>query len=141
MVRTDYVLAVMAAAQVPLSPVEVQKLFFILDKKAGAQLGGPFFNFTPYAYGPFDAAVYHELERLAERGLASIYGQSTTCRYGISAAGLKPGAAALGAITMSGYISQVAEYVRSSSFAQLILAVYAEWPEMMANSIFQGYPR
>lgn len=131
-------MAVMAAAQVPLSPVEVQKLFFILDKKAGAQLGGPFFDFRPYNYGPFDAAVYHELRRLAERGLVSIDDPSITPRYGIAAAGLKPGAIALNALTIPGYVSQIAAYVRSSSFAQLVAAVYAEWPEMKANGIFHG---
>ena len=128
----------MAAAQVPLTPVQVQKLFFILDKKAGAQLGGPFFNFQPYNYGPFDAAVYHELERLSDRGLAFVDGPGTARRYGISAAGMGTGTALLGKLSASDYVRRIADYVRSMSFAQLVSAVYSEWPEMKANSIFRG---
>jgi uncharacterized protein YwgA len=136
--RPDYVLAVMAAAQVPLTPVQVQKLFFILDKKAGPQLGGPHFDFHPYNYGPFDPAVYHELERLSARGLAFVDGPGTQRRYGVSADGMAPGASLLNKLSMPDYVRKVAEFVRSSSFAQLVSAVYAEWPDMKVNSIFHG---
>jgi len=128
----------MAAAQVPLTPVQVQKLFFILDKKAGEQLGGPHFDFQPYNYGPFDPTVYHEIDELASRGLAFVDGPGTSRRYGISAAGMGRGNDLLSKLPAVDYVRQVAEYVRSSSFAQLVSAVYKEWPEMKANSIFRG---
>lgn len=128
----------MAAAQAPLTPVQVQKLFFILDKKVGERIGGPFFEFKPYNYGPFDPEVYHALENLSERGLAFVDGPGTRRRYGISAEGMGTGTALLNTLPMSDYVRKVAEYVRSASFAQLVAAVCAAWPEMKVNSIFRG---
>ena len=64
------------------SPVQVQKLFFLIDKNAGVQIGGPFFNFVPYAYGPFDKTVYTELKLLADSGLIEIsYNSRPSQRY------------------------------------------------------------
>lgn len=137
--RIDYVLAVLAEAGGSFTPVQLQKMFFILEKKAAAALGGPFFDFTPYNYGPFDAAVYGEVEKLAEKGYAFVSGVGTTSRlYGVTAAGATAAAPILDRIAppTRAYFKQLADYVRSLSFAQLVSAVYKEWPEMKANSIF-----
>jgi hypothetical protein len=136
--RTDYVLAVMAAAQAPLTPVQVQKTFFILDKKVGQQLGGPHFDFQPYNYGPFDPTVYHELENLAARGLAFVDGPGTSRRYGVTPGGMQVGLNLLARLDAADYFLKITDFVRSMSFAQLVSAVYAEWPEMKAKSIFRG---
>lgn len=128
----------MAAAQTPLTPVQVQKLFFILDKKVGTQIGGPQFNFEPYNYGPFDATIYHELDTLAQRGLVAVDGPGTSRRYAVTAGGLQPGLSLLNQLPVADYVRRVAEYVKAMSFAQLVSAVYQQWPEMKAKSIFRG---
>ena len=72
--RKELVLAAMAPADGGwFTPVQVQKLFFLIDMNIGANVGGPHFAFTPYHYGPFDADVYREIEDLASRGMAEAY--------------------------------------------------------------------
>lgn len=137
MTRTEYVLAVMAAVRAPLSPVQLQKLFFILDRKAAASVGGPHFQFEPYNYGPFDPAVYTEVETLAAQGAAFINGLGGGRRYGITANGLHEGEAKLKELPAADYVRRVGEYVTSMTFAQLVSAVYTEFPEMKAKSIFR----
>jgi hypothetical protein len=73
MTRSEFVLAVLATAEGnALTPVQVQKLFFVLDRRIPEAMEGPRFSFTPYDYGPFDADVYREIESLAELDLAEV---------------------------------------------------------------------
>lgn len=137
--RTDYVLAVLAAAQGrPLTPVQVQKLYFILDKRIGPLVGGPFFEFSPYHYGPFDANVYREIEGLAAQGLAEV-STGAMRMFRISPQGYQRGLAAFSQLAPSvqDYVRSAVNFVLSKSFAELVSAVYAEWPEMRSNSIFR----
>lgn len=46
------------------SPVQIQKLIFVVDRELAGPVGGPFYDFRPYDYGPFDATVYADLEAL-----------------------------------------------------------------------------
>lgn len=143
MERSDFVLAVLATAQgSELTPVQLQKLFFILDRRCAERAGGPFFEFAPYDYGPFDATVYREVEALERRGLASItvpagFSMKT---YKLTPEGQRVGAALLEALDESirNFASAVSSAVRSMSFSDLVSAVYREFPEMKANSIFRG---
>jgi uncharacterized protein len=70
--RRDTVLAALAAAGANawFSPVQVQKLLFLIDREVPAFVDGPHFAFAPYDYGPFDARVYGELDRLEELGMS-----------------------------------------------------------------------
>src|SRR4051812_4990710 len=61
-------LAMGPAAGAIHTPVQMQKLMFLLDRKLAADLNGPHFNFVPYDYGPFDRAVYIALGELEEQG-------------------------------------------------------------------------
>jgi uncharacterized phage-associated protein len=72
--RHELVLAVLAAGggAVVHTPVQVQKLFFLIDRKLAESIGGPFFNFIPYDYGPFDKEVYRVIEELSDNGDAEI---------------------------------------------------------------------
>src|SRR5271166_2558935 len=73
MTRNDFMLAVLAAGNgAAHTPVQVQKLFFLLDRKVSQQLGGPWFDFKASDYGPFDKAVYEELRSLSQQGLVTI---------------------------------------------------------------------
>ena len=71
--RQDLMLAVLAVDRgASYTPVQVQKLFFLLDARVADRFGGPYFEFSPWDYGPFDRAVYDELEGLEAAGLVQI---------------------------------------------------------------------
>jgi hypothetical protein len=67
------VLAALAAGgeNATYRPVQVQKLVFLIDREASRLVDGPHFGFQPYDYGPFDRAVYIELDSLHTQGLVN----------------------------------------------------------------------
>jgi hypothetical protein len=142
MTRSEILLAGLAAGgeNATYTPVQVQKLFFLLDKEAATQLGGPFFNFVPYDYGPFDQAVYAGLDGLANNGLTLVQPTGRYRVYGLTQAGRKEGQRLLSTMQPSAraYVSNVACWVRQLSFQQLVAAIYSKYPEMRANSVFRG---
>jgi hypothetical protein len=64
MTRTEVVLSALAAGgeNATFLPVQVQKLFFLIDREASHLVGGRKFSFEPCDYGQFDSAVYEELD-------------------------------------------------------------------------------
>ncbi len=141
MTRAEILLAGFAAggANATYTPVQVQKLFFLLDKEAAAALGGPFFKFVPYDYGPFDQAVYAELDDLARRGLATIQNTGRYRVYGLSQAGQTEGRRLLATLQPAArdYLTNVANWIRQLSFQQLVASIYNKYPEMKVNSVFR----
>jgi hypothetical protein len=122
------------------TPVQVQKLFFLLDREASTSLGGPFFNFVPYDYGPFDQAVYSGLDALARQNLASVQNVGRYRVYGLSQEGQVEGRRLLEALQPAArdYVTNVARWVRQLSFQQLVASIYKKYPDMKANSVFRG---
>jgi hypothetical protein len=136
--RDDYVLAVLATSgEGAWTPVQVQKIFFLLDQRLASQVGGPHFNFTAYDYGPFDAAVYEVIERQSE--LASVDRTSSMKTFRLTRRGQARGEEALVELSPGAreYIRSLSGWVRNLSFQQLVSAVYKEFPEMRANSVFR----
>lgn len=142
MTRDELILATLASANGEFSPVQIQKALFLLDKKASAWIGGPHFDFRPYDYGPYDQSIYTSLSSLRDAGLVEIVGDPTSKqrRYNLTGPGRDQGSAILAAQPqqISSYISQLAQFVRSLGFAQLVSSIYQEFPEMKANSVFRG---
>jgi hypothetical protein len=140
--RKDFVLAVFAAGgcAVQYSPVQVQKLFFLIDREIPDLVEGRHFNFEPYNYGPFDKAVYDELETLEYRGYVERTSQQTWWNYRLTADGQERGDKILESLHPEArdYIKRASEFVRRLSFNQLVLAIYKEYPEMRKNSVFQA---
>lgn len=134
-------LATLASADGEFSPVQIQKTMFLLDKKAASMTGGPHFKFRPYDYGPFDESIYQSLYKLRDEALVVINTSpaSKYRGYGLTAAGREKGKAILAAQKpeVSGYISQLAKFVRDLGFAQLVSSIYKAFPEMKANSVFR----
>lgn len=138
--RKALVLAGLAAGgECTYTPVQVQKLFFLIDRNAAHLLGGPCFNFEPYNYGPFDADVYRTLEGLQADGLVEIAKDGTMNTYRPTEQGKQEGEKALGLYDpkLSEYIKHISEFVRSLSFNQLVSAIYKAYPDMKQNSVFQ----
>ena len=140
--RQKTILAALAAENAPpFAPVQVQKLFFLLDENLNVRLGGRLFNFQPYNYGPFDAAVYRELEALWQMGLVTIaaVGGSGRREYRLTPAGFTAGNVVLDAfpeITRK-YVATISAWVRSMSFQALVGSIYRAYPAMRENSIFE----
>ena len=142
--RRDLLLAVLAAsAGQSYQPVQLQKAMFLVTRNLpGVVDEGPGFEFVPYDYGPFDASVYQEADRLERAGLAEI-GTAPSGRwrvYAASAQGIREGDRALGRMTKEqrAYVRAVSQWVRRLDFGTLVRSVYEAYPEMRANSIFQG---
>jgi hypothetical protein len=60
--------------------------------------------------------------------------------YRLTPRGQRRGDELLGKIRPSvvRYIRELSEWVRGLSFAQLVSAIYKEYPEMQVNSLFRG---
>lgn len=141
MERKKMLLAVLSAAKGGVhTPVQVQKLFFLIDHELSHLIGGPHFNFQPYNYGPFDKDVYVELFQLANEGLIQIVSYCNWNNYILTSEGQKMGEAELQPLPPKAqeYINKASSFVRSLSFTQLVSAIYNAFPQMRKNSVFQG---
>ncbi len=139
--KEDYVLAVMSTAQTnALSPVRVQKLFFLLDDKVSDLVGGPHFNFIPYDYGPFDKDVYTVFETLKEKNLAEIMPSdfNNPQMYRLTFSGYLAGKELLESLPeeVQDYIVKLVNWIRSHSFTEIVSTIYNLYPEMKTKSVF-----
>ena len=140
--REQLTLAVIAAGgeNVSFTPVQVQKLFFLVDREAAHLTGGPHFSFKPYDYGPFDKQVYESLDLLAVGGLAEIGSAGRDRTYSLSDAGYIQGTEALAQLPKSAvdYLTKLSHWVHSLTFEQLVASIYNRYPDMKVKSIFRG---
>lgn len=139
--RGDFMLAALSPAKgASYTPVQVQKLFFLIDREIGESIGGPHFDFSPYHYGPFDKQVYLELEELASAGYLQIDDDARIWKtYRLTIEGQKKGSAIFETLEANtrDYIERLVEFVRKHSFTELVSAIYRAYPDMRANSVFQ----
>ncbi len=143
MKRTDLILAALAPANgAAHSPVQLQKLLFLIDKQIPHLVGGPYFAFQPYDYGPFDKSVYADLKILALEGFVEIEAAPGLRwrKYRLTESGQAAGNASLAELDESAqkYVREVSHFVRALSFESLVSAIYKAFPEMKANSVFRG---
>jgi uncharacterized protein YwgA len=141
--REDITLAALAAANGAMhTPVQVQKLMFLIDRQIPKAVGGPHFNFEPYDYGPFDHAVYRVLEQLDAKGFVeTVTGPGLRFRrYRVTDKGQARGVQLLTDLSPKArdYIHRASQFVRKLPFEALVAAIYKAYPEMNANSIFRG---
>lgn len=140
MERKDLVLAVLSSAKGALhSPVQVQKMFFLVDENISEYVGGKYFCFKPWSYGPFDNSVYIELEELAKEGFIEICPQQTWRSYRLTEKGQAKGEKLFKGLNKNArdYIREISIFVRGLTFTQLVSVIYKEYPEMRTNSVFQ----
>ena len=139
--RANYVLVSMSPAKKDdFSPVQVQKLFFLLDRNIADHSGGPHFNFIPYDYGPFDSEVYKQLRELESSELVNVNGSNLhpSRTYRLTSAGQEQGQRQFPDFPMEvqEYIKETVKFVRAASFSELISSIYHAYPEMKVNSVF-----
>ena len=121
------------------TPVQIQKLLFLIERQIPDQVGGPHFHFEPYHYGPFDRGVYHQLDLLAARSLVTIDQSFSPRTFALTADGTACGSAALGTLPAStrDFIVRTSSFVRTQTFSSLVSAIYKAFPDMRENSVFQ----
>ena len=140
--RQDVLLAALAASQGrPYSPVQIQKTMFLISKNIPKVFSnGTVYKFSPYDYGPFDSDVYVDAEKLEKDGLVEIIKGGRWKNYAATDEGLKKGKEVLNLMKpeRKTYIKEVSKWVRGQDFAQLVNAIYEQYPDMKANSIFKG---
>ncbi len=132
--------ALASGASEEFSPVQLQKLIFLIDSELSPQVGGAYFHFKPYHYGPFDVTVYEEFLKLELEGLCHTKGNGKTRAYMITEPGKKYAKKILNSLSESQkkYISEVARFVQSLAFPQLVSSIYKAYPHMKVNSVFRG---
>jgi hypothetical protein len=137
--RRDFVLAALAPAEGEAhTPVQVQKLMFILEQELPTGICEPGFDFRPYDYGPFDKQVYEDLEALAAKEWVDIRpGPWRT--YRLTVKGQERGETCLRKLPehLQEYIRKISGFARRLSFTQLVSAVYKKYPWTRERSVFQ----
>jgi uncharacterized protein YwgA len=138
--RQDFVLATIAACEGAIySPVQVQKMFFLLERNLAPRTFAPRFSFKSYHYGPYSKEVYDDLEALAAEALAAIHAEGSWRRFALTTAGIAQGRRALAVLPLpvQKYIKQVSDFVLRLSFSELVSAIYKAYPDMRKNSVFR----
>ena len=141
MKREEVVLAAMSSVRTkPFLPVQIQKLFFILDQDIPQQFDGPLFNHKAHDYGPFDLEVYKKLEKLSVKGFVEItyLNNEGIKTYRLTPEGYDKGEELLKMFSepAQNHVRKVSEWLLSHSFSQIVSAVYKKYPEMAVNSVF-----
>ena len=115
------------------SPVQIQKLFFLLDKRLKFNC----FNFKPYHYGPYDQELTQLLTAF------SVYGNELLIKningvahYQINKDCIRENLPSFLDLEKRGFIKEMVKFVKGLSFKQLCMAIYKEFPEMAVNSVF-----
>ena len=142
MLKQDILLAALASSRgTAYSPIQIQKLLFLVDRRMGRDIGGPFFDFIPYSYGPFDRSIYDLLTLLIRKGLVAevdVPGENWKL-YRPTSSGQVKGEQALACIPakLSSYLGQLSSYVVKLSFRDLVSEIYRAYPEMQVNTVFK----
>jgi hypothetical protein len=141
MTRQELIAAAFASAGLNATflPVQVQKLFFLIDREVANRIEGPYFSFAPYDYGPFDSSVYDELENMKFVGHATIDMSGRYRRYSLTDQGFIEGSRVLSSLPedIRQFFSDLTSWIRKLDFQQLVAAIYNKYPDMKVNSIFR----
>ena len=137
----DVVPAAMAAGGVDavFSPIQIQKLLFIIDREIPEHVNGPHFNFKPFDYGPFDKKVYMVLEKLEERSHVVIDRSGRYPVYALTGQGMEAGVDTLMTLPhpVLEFMVQVSSWVRNVSFRTLLREIHLRYPDMAVNGVLQ----
>jgi uncharacterized protein len=141
--RREWALLATAAAEGdPLSAVQLQKVLFLIGKDLGEHTGGGYYDFRPFHYGPYDAAVYADADRLDAEGLLAVSPshQGRWNEYRATPQGIELAQQLFGTLPASAVdrIKALVAWARRLSFEDLLGAVYTKYPEMRVNSVFRG---
>jgi len=142
MKRRDWTLLVLAVAEgKPLTPVQLQKVLFLIGQNVPQEHRPEFYDFVPYDYGPFDVTVYQDAESLQKDGLACIRpvpGRQWS-EYAATRAGLEVAERIKKSLApwITKYIQALVEWASNLSFQEIVRAIYKAYPAFKKKSVFQ----
>jgi len=135
-------LAISSSVNGTLSPVQLQKSLFIFGQEKKKEVGSSFYKFDPYHYGPFSQAIYTDAAALDVDGYIQIVQIPSRSwpEYTITKAGLDKASELREVVPKKDYkyLSEVVNWAKSLSFADLLRAIYEQYPAFKKNSVFQG---
>ena len=137
--REDILTAAFAAAGpgAAFDPIRVQKLLFLIDREVSERIGGPFFHFRPYDYGPFDRSIYDVIGKLVAAGDDQVDSSGPYPHYLLTGAGYRRGTAVLADFPeeVADYFHRAARWVRLIPYRRMLAAIYRQYPDMAVNSV------
>lgn len=138
--RKEWILlALRAASEHSLQPVQLQKSLFIVGQSG--RKPKKFYVFEAYDYGPFSRLIYEDADELRKEDLISRIAEvdSNWSSYMLTEKGadlaLKLDSSA--PIESWKYLQNVVKWVEGLSFKELVKSVYAHYPEYRINSVFK----
>ncbi len=139
MKKKDWILlALLAAKDYRLQPVQLQKSLFLLSE-SGLLGGRSFYKFEPYHYGPFSHEVYKEADRMVLEGLIVVLPVPGVRwrEYWITEEG-KIAAEKIATKPEQPweYLKLLVTWIQDLSFQDLIKTIYAHFPAYKVNSVF-----
>ena len=140
--RKDWTLLVISAAGgKSLTPAQLQKSLFLVGEGFPAAVKPDFYEFQPYDFGPFSAAIYHDADLLASEGHVArqqVPGKRWS-EYMATREGLGEASELGKAVSpeVLDYIRKVVKWAQSVSFQQLIRTIYAMFPAYKVRSVFR----
>ena len=141
MKRADLLLKIIAAAHGEfVTPVQMQKVAFLVRMQFMEQLPEDYYSFQKYAYGPFCVDIYHDAEALQRIGLISISinQRGRWKQYAATVAGMEESLDKI-PVDIAQFIEETVDWARRLSFQELVRAIYQRYPTYRENSVFQGY--
>lgn len=140
--RQDWALLVIAAAKgETLTPVQLQKCLFLLGQEKSDVIGSDYYDFVAYDYGPFSSDIYRDAEQLENDGSVIIkYAPHGRWKeYLATPSGMQCADALRQSIDpeVTSFIDECVKWARNLSFRALVKAIYQQYPEYRANSVFR----
>lgn len=139
--RQELILVAMASAKdAAYSPVQLQKLLFLIEKNVPNIIEGAGFDFYAHHYGPFSTWLCRDLEGLARENQVDVIQTGTFRSHRLTPGGFEQGDKLLKKIAphIAEYLGRVSSFVLQANFSELVSAIYKAYPEMKVNSVFRG---
>ena len=137
--RSDIVTAAFAAdgPGAAFDSIRAQQLLFLIDREVPERIGGPFFDFRPHQYGPFDGAVYGVIGELTAAGAAHVNTAGSNPRHLLTKTGHRRGTKVLADFSdpVADYMKRASRWVRLTPYRRMLAAIYRQYPEMAVNSV------
>ncbi len=138
--RQDWLLLFLGAqgGQYPTDQIRVMKGMFLLDRSAGHPVHD-LYHFDAYDYGPFDSAVYRDLDVLQLQGLVHVSRHIGSSRrtYELTDAGWEKFAALAEATppALFALVQDAKTRVTSLGFEELLEQIYEKYPDYAEKSV------
>lgn len=136
--RKDILLSIIIAAKgEPISPVQLQKIAFLVGQQFKNELPKDYYTFVPYDYGPFCRQIYSDAVALENDGYVQIEPspQHTRRQYRATFSSRDASLSHIPSGLMQ-YIEEAVEWALRLTFRELVSSIYRHYPDYGVNSIF-----